>query len=189
MSTRSVRRPLEVREVCACAMFAALLCVCALITIPLGAIPITLGVFALGLTALLLPLRCAVASVAVYLLMGLCGLPVFSGGNSGFGVLLGPTGGYLWSYPLMVALIVLLRRRTSRPGRGRLVKLLLSCEAGMALCYLCGTVQYSLYAHISFVRALQAAVLPFLLVDFLKFLLAAWIALRLEPVADKYFRT
>ena len=188
MSERSIRRPMALREVCACAMFAALLCVCAVITVPLGPIPITLGVFALGLAALLLPLRCAVASVAVYLLLGLCGLPVFSGGNSGFGVLLGPTGGYLWSYPLMVAVIVLLRRRVSRTGRWRLAKLLLSCEAGMALCYLCGTVQYALYAHIGFVQALRVAVLPFLLLDFLKFLLAACIALRLEPITDKHFQ-
>ena len=188
MSTRSVRRPLDVREVCACAMLTAVLCVCAMVTIPLGPIPITLGVFALGLIALLLPLRCAVASVAVYMLLGLCGLPVFSGGGSGFGVLLGPTGGYLWSYPLMVALAVLLRRQASRAGRLRLVRLVGSCEAGMALCYLCGTVQYALYARISFLQALRVAVLPFLLVDFLKFLLAAWIALRLEPMTEKYFR-
>ena len=188
MSAHSLRRPMALREVCACAMLTAVLCVCALITIPLGAIPITLGVFALGLIALLLPLRCALASVTVYLLLGLCGLPVFSGGNSGFGVLLGPTGGYLWSYPLMVASVVLLRRQIPRTGRLRLAKQVLSCEAGMALCYLCGTVQYALYAHISFFQALRVAVLPFLPVDFLKFLLAACIAARLEPMTEKFFR-
>lgn len=183
-----VRRPLALREVCACAMFAAVLCVCGMITIPLGAIPVTLSVFALGLTALLLPLRSAVASVAVYMLLGFCGLPVFSGGNSGFGVLLGPTGGYLWSYPLMTVLIACLRRRMARTGRRRLVKLVLICEAGMALCYLCGTVQYAVYAHIGFVHALRLAVVPFLLVDLLKFLLVSCIALRLERVTTAFFR-
>lgn len=188
MSGPGVRRPMSLRELCACAMFAALLCVCSVITIPLNAIPITLSTFALALTGLLLPLRCAVPSVAVYLLLGLCGLPVFSGGGSGFGVLLGPTGGYLWSYPLMAALIAGLRCCTDRTGGRQLVKLLLICEAGMALCYLCGTIQYSVYAHISFLQALRAAVVPFLLVDFLKFLLAACIALRLERVTENFFQ-
>lgn len=188
MSVPGVRRSMALRELCACAMFAALLCVCGVITFPLGAIPITLSVLALALIGLLLPLRCAVVSVAVYMLLGFCGLPVFSGGNSGFGVLLGPTGGYLWSYPLMVALIAGLRGRTDRPGKWRLFRYVCICEAGMALCYLCGTVQFAVYAHIGFFQALRKAVLPFLLVDALKILLAASIALRLERVTDRFFQ-
>ena len=75
-----------------CAIFAALLCICSPISIPIGAIPISLLLFAVLLCALVLPWRLSTLSVLIFLLLGLW-LPVFSGGHTGITALPGPTGG------------------------------------------------------------------------------------------------
>ena len=79
-------------------LFAALVAVGAFISIPIGPVPIVLQNFFVLLAALLLGPRWGVAAVGVYLLSGICGLPVFAGGTAGIGRILGPTGGYLMGY-------------------------------------------------------------------------------------------
>ncbi len=80
------------------ALLAALLAVLSPFVIPVGLVPITLATFVVFLTGALLPPLYAVASIGVYLLIGLVGLPVFSGFVGGPGVLFGPTGGFLIGY-------------------------------------------------------------------------------------------
>ena len=77
------------------ALIVALLAAAAYITVPLGAVPITLQVFVVILALLLLSPGWAAAAVALYLVMGAFGLPIFSGARGGLGVIVGPTGGYL----------------------------------------------------------------------------------------------
>ena len=69
------------------ALFAAILCILSPISVPAGPIPVTLSVFALFLTAPVLPPAEAFFAVLVYILLGALGLPVFSGFNGGFHVL------------------------------------------------------------------------------------------------------
>ena len=88
-----------------CAIFAALLCIFSPITLPIGPIPVSMGIFAVMLTGIVLGWKKGAVSVLIYLLIGLCGLPLFSGGKSGFAAFMGPTGGYVWSYVLMVMVI------------------------------------------------------------------------------------
>ena len=95
-----------------CALFAALTAVCAQISIPLpGGVPLSLSVAAVYLTGLLLAPGWAAASQVVYLLLGAFGMPVYAGFSSGMGVLFGPTGGYLFVYPLMALAVSLGVRR------------------------------------------------------------------------------
>lgn len=79
------------------AMFAALTAVGAYICIPLPftPVPVTLQSFFTYLAILLLGGKLAALSQVLYLMLGIMGLPVFAGGKMGFGVLMGPTGGYL----------------------------------------------------------------------------------------------
>jgi len=79
-------------------LMAALIAVGAWISIPIGPVPIYLGNFFVFLSGLLLGKRWGLMSVSVYLLAGICGLPVFSGGTGGLGRIIGPTGGYLIGY-------------------------------------------------------------------------------------------
>ena len=83
------------------ALMAAAMCVLGPLTVPIGAIPISLANFVICLTAWLLGPKFGTLSVAVYLLIGLVGVPVFSGYGAGIAKLAGPTGGYLVGYLLL----------------------------------------------------------------------------------------
>ena len=123
----------------------------------------------------------SLSAVAVYLMLGAMGLPVFSGGMAGLGVLLGPTGGYIWSY-LPICLLCGWLYRTlffSRPNKERgFFKLFWGIVCGLPgllLCYLLGTLQYMLVASISFWSALAVCVIPFVGFDLLKLALVAFL--------------
>ena len=83
------------------ALMAAAMCVLGPLTVPIGAVPISLANFVICLTAWLLGPKFGTLSVAVYLLIGLVGVPVFSGYGAGIAKLAGPTGGYLVGYLLL----------------------------------------------------------------------------------------
>ena len=163
-----------------CALFAALVSVLSPIAIPLGPVPVSLGLLGVLITAVTLsPLQSAVA-VGVFLAIGLCGLPVFSGGGSGAMILVGPTGGYLWSYLLCAPLVSCLAR-IMKPSRVP-VGAFLACLVGTLACYACGTLQYCILTHTQPLPALLVCVLPFLPFDLLKAAAAAYLGMRLRPL-------
>ncbi|MDR0963813.1 MAG: biotin transporter BioY [Clostridium sp.] len=88
-----------------CAFFAALMVVGGYIAIPIGPVPIVLTDFFIMCTGLFLGAKYGAMSCALYLLLGSIGLPVFAGGNGGFGAFFGPTGGFLLGYLPMAALV------------------------------------------------------------------------------------
>ena len=150
-----------------CAVFAAVLCLLSPITVLIGPIPFAMQLFAVMLCAVTLDLATAQLSVFVYLMLGLF-LPIFSKGNTGISAIPGPTGGYIWSYLLMVPVIRLFR---AIPAKSRWVECSLSmlgCVLAIAVCYLCGTLQYALVTHNSFLASLSVCVVPFVGFDLLK---------------------
>lgn len=171
-----------------CAVFAALLCLCSPLAIPVGPIPVTLSVFAVLLCAVVLPWKQALVSVAVYLLLGLF-LPVFSGGMTGIAAFPGPTGGYIWSYPLMILTVRGLQAPVLRAAGGgkaaAYFAALAGCIAALPVCYLCGTVQYALLAGVGFRSAWKVCVLPFLPVDLCKAVAAAVLGVTVRDILIK----
>lgn len=98
-------KKLKIREITLVAVFVAMMSVISQISIPMpSAVPITLQVFVILLVGYYLPLKLSALSVAVYILLGAVGAPVFSSFKGGFYVLIGPTGGFIWGF-LIVALI------------------------------------------------------------------------------------
>ena len=158
-----------------CGLFAALMALCAWISIPVFDTAITLQSFALMLSLLLLGGKGATIAVTVYLLLGAVGVPVFSGFQGGFGVLLGPTGGYLWGF-LAGALvywlfIALCGEKWQRIG----------VTLAMLICYGCGTLwYYYVYAQGGLALVLVRYVLPCLVPDAIKFWLAFTLARSLQ---------
>jgi biotin transport system substrate-specific component len=137
------------------------------VTIPfLSPVPFTLQVLAVYLTAGLLPPRYAFAAQATYLLVGALGLPVFASGGRGFGVLLGPFGGYLWAYPLAASVGSAIMRA---PGRARRVAGLV---ATLLTIYLGGTLGLLGFGRMPLTEAIGLGVVPFLPWDALKAVLA-----------------
>jgi biotin transport system substrate-specific component len=166
----------------------ALVAVCSHITLPLWftPVPLTLQPFAVVLLGLLLRPRLAAATLAAYLLEGAMGLPVFAPGlafGAGMAHLLGPTGGYLMSYPAAAVLIAHLWQRSKR-GFSTAI---LSAAVGNALILLCGFAWLAVWTHGtgsfgSLKTAFALAVLPFLPGDALKVVAAAAIARGFERV-------
>lgn len=157
------------------ALFSALLSIFSQIAIPLPMVPISLGLLAVYLAGLLLPLREAVGSVGLFLLMGGLGLPVFAGFRGGPAALFGSTGGFLLGYLLAAALVALMAPRAGTPSRRML---LLLC--GLLCCYVPGLVWFMRLTGLPLPQALQYCVWPFLPGDAVKIALAAFAAPRLE---------
>lgn len=171
---------LKTKDLALCALFAALIAVCAWISIP-ATVPFTLQTFAIFAALGLLGGKRGTAAVAVYLLLGAIGVPVFAGFQGGIGALLGTTGGYLLGF-LLTALIVwgMEARFGSKTG-----VFLLSAVLGMLVCYAFGTAWYLVvYARtkgaISLATALGWCVVPFLIPDAVKIALAVLLRGRLK---------
>lgn len=167
------------------ALFAALLCLLSPMVIPIKPIPISLGLFAVLLTGAMLDFPDGAAATLLYLLLGGIGLPVFSGGGAGFGVLIGPTGGYLWSYPLVALLVGLGAKLFFKKTIGKklifqMLGLFLITLPGVLLCYAAGTVQYMLISGAALAPALAGCVYPFIPIDLCKCLAVAIITPRVR---------
>jgi biotin transport system substrate-specific component len=170
------------------AVFAALVAGSALIAaIPVGGlgVPITLQTLAVMLTGLVLGPGRAFAAVGLYLLLGLAGLPIFSGGRSGLGVLAGPSAGYILGFPLAAAAVgwlaaVVLRRTAGRATRLRAVLLFAAAMvSSIIFVHGLGVLGMMLNAKLDFSKALLAD-LPFYPGDVIKNALAVTVALSLH---------
>ena len=141
----------------------ALMCICSPLSIPIGPVPISLATAVLMLMALLLGAGRATLCCAVYLLIGMAGLPVFAGFSGGMSVLAGPTGGFLIGYLPMTALCGFLCARTDKRSLQTAAMV-----GGTALLYAIGTVWFIVQTGSTLSGALGACVLPFLPGDALK---------------------
>ncbi len=165
---------LKTRDVALVGLFAALMVICAWISVPLGPVPVTLQTFAVFLAAALLGSRRGTLAVGVYILLGVVGLPVFSG----FKTLNPLTFGYVLGFlPLGM-----LTAASDRLFRGRKLALPLGMAAGLLACYLIGTVWFYYVMHFrgteySFGKILSLCVVPFILPDLVKMVLA-WLLSR-----------
>ena len=149
------------------ALMAAALCVLGPLSVPIGAIPISLSNFVICLTVWLLGPKFGTLSVAVYLLIGLVGVPVFSGFTGGMGRLLGPTGGYIVGFiPMALIAGAVIDRFRNRGIQ------LAGMIAGTAVCYAFGTAWYCFQAGSSVGAALGLCVFPFIPGDLVKMLIA-----------------
>ncbi|MCL2862482.1 MAG: biotin transporter BioY [Methanimicrococcus sp.] len=104
----------KIKKMVFVALFAALIAVGAWIRIPLPFVPITLQTFFVLLAAVTLGRNWGPVCIIVYLLVGLIGYPVFAGGSSGLGVILGPTGGYLYSFVIVAFIVGFLSEKANK---------------------------------------------------------------------------
>ena len=163
-----------VLNACFTALGAALLAVCAWITIPVGEIPVTLQTFGVFVVAALLGAKRGALAVAVYLLLGAVGAPVFSGFRGGFASLAGVTGGYLIGFLPAAWLVGFASGRWSR----KLPVLAAAMAAGLLVDYAFGSAWFMVVylrgtGAITLWAVLGKCVIPFLIPDAVKLALAA----------------
>lgn len=171
---------MKVKELTYIALFSGLMAICSWLSIP-ASVPFTLQTFAVFAALCILGGKRGTCSIAVYILLGAVGLPVFAGFNGGIGVILGATGGYIAGFLFSGVAYWLI---THFLGSGRWVKLL-AVFIGLILCYAFGTVWYvQVYAGeqggLGFIAALTRCVVPFIIPDVIKLLLAVYISEKIK---------
>jgi len=149
------------------ALFAALTGALAYISvpIPLSPAPITLQPLGVFLMAVFLGTKWGGLSAVLYVLAGGLGAPIFANGAGGLGPLLGPHGGYLWSYPFAVALIGWLaygKLGIGSPSSTTTARLVGALVAGTAVIYALGTAQMMVVNELALVEAIIAGTVVFL---------------------------
>ena len=164
-------------------IFVALLCICSYIQIPFAGIPFTLQTFALYFCLFCLGQKRALIAVCMYILMGLVGIPVFSGFTGGIGALLGFTGGFVLGFPLSIAICGWLMRIMGQSFKGSFISALIS----LPVCHITGVLWFCLvyFGKISpeaLVSSFTICSLPFIIPDVLKLLAAALLGTRIKSI-------
>lgn len=150
------------------ALMTALLCVLGPLSVPIGVIPISLSNLVICLFVILIGGKRASVSCVVYLLVGLVGLPVFSGFQGGAGKLFGPTGGYVIGF----IFLALISGFFVEKFEGKKLLYAVGMLIGTAVLYLFGTVWLAFQSGMSFGQALAVGVIPFLPFDVIKIVIA-----------------
>jgi biotin transport system substrate-specific component len=176
------------------AIFAVLMIISGKLAIPFLTIPFTLQTAACLLTGLLLGPRKGLAALALYIVLGLAGLPVFAGGG-GPAYLLQPSFGFLLGMTLAAALAGVLSEQIDPHRRGFPIwQGWLVCLAGLPLIYGAGVgylmalKNVYLEQPLSLLAALRVGMLPFLVTDSLQALLAAVVGSRLRRLTRPFFQ-
>ena len=168
----------QLRMIVFASLLAALMAAGAYLAIPIGPVPIVLQNMFVFLAGLLLGSRWGLASVAVYLLTGAVGLPVFAGGLGGIGRIVGPTGGYLIGYlPAVFIIGYISEKATARIGYD-----VLAMICGTVALYACGLTWLKILTGMTWTKTLTVGMYPFLIGDALKITATALIARSLRPV-------
>lgn len=181
------------------ALFAAIVCIGCFLRIPLGPVPIVLQNALCILTGVLLGGFLGGAPTALWLVAGLIGLPVYSGGTSGLGVWAGPTGGFLPGYLIGAIIAGFIAGRPSvsdkKPSIVVIARVVLGLLVGMIVLYVPGVFHFAKWAEAAgkipeglnaFSYTMKACVLPFLPGDAIKFAVCIPVALAVRPVVAQY---
>ena len=157
--------------------------ICAHIAIPLWftPVPLTLQPFAVLLIGLTLGSRRGFAALVIYLAEGAAGLPVFNPlGPGGIAQLLGPTGGYLMSYPLAAFVAGYLAERWHASERriSRALDIIFGALTAELVIFAGGTLWFWTLTHYATKTILTMAVLPFLPGEAIKVAFASALALQ-----------
>ena len=163
-------KKMNIRDMTLIAVMAALICVAGPLSIAVGPIPLSLASFAVYMAGAVLGAKRGAVAVAVYLLIGFIGVPVFSGFSGGFQKLAGVTGGYLIGY-LPCAFLTGLGIVNSE-GRSGYWRLPVMMIAGTAALYTIGTAWFMIQTGSALGGALSLCVIPFLPGDALKIIAA-----------------
>ena len=161
---------MKVKDLVYIAIFTSIICVMSLVTIP-TTVPFTLQTMAIFICMFMLKPVDAIISVLLYIFIGAIGLPVFSNFRGGFGVLAGPTGGYILGFIIMPFMALIFKNK------------IVAAIIGLIICYTFGTIWFMLFntsgIH-SFWKILTICVIPFIIPDAIKLVLAYLLSKRLE---------
>lgn len=180
-------------------LFVAIISIGGIFKIPLGPIPIVLQNALCVLTGIILGGWLAGLPTLVFILVGLVGLPVYSGGTSGIAVLMGPTGGFFPGYLIGAVLAGIIAGKPSvaekKEGWKRVLKVVLAMLAGMVVLYIPGVLWFAHWAVSAgkvpaeksvMAYTMAACVIPYIPGDIIKMVICVPVALAVRPVLAQY---
>lgn len=170
METSTTKSAFTTKRMVEIALITAVICILApfAIPIPVSPVPISLTNLVIYIAVFILSWNNALFSYIIYLLLGIAGLPVFSGFTGGLEKLAGPTGGYLIGFIFMTIIAGI---GTNKFG-GKKLPAVLGMVLGLAVAYIFGTAWLAYQMHISFMAGLSVGVLPYLAGDAVKIIIA-----------------
>lgn len=168
-TTATPKMQISLRHITLTGLMTAVICILSpfSLPIPLSPIPLTLGTLAIYFVISVLGMKLGTLSVLVYILLGLAGVPVFSGFRGGPSTVFGPTGGYICGY---IFLALICGFFVDKWG-DRIVLKFLGMVLGTAVLYLFGTIWLAWQASYTFPQALAAGVLPYIPLDTVKLII------------------
>ena len=171
-NTTTEKRKITTQQMALVAIMTALTCIMAPFSLPIGPVPISLTNLVIYFSLYLLGWKLGTLSYVIYLLIGLVGVPVFSGFTAGPAKLFGPTGGYLIGFIPMAIIAGIVIDKYSEKW--------LLCLLAMIVCYALGTAWLAYEAKMDMMAALWAGVIPFIPGDLVKMALAILIAPKIK---------
>lgn len=166
----------SIRWMAKVALMAAVMCILGPLSIQIGPIPISFTNLVIYFSIYLLGTWKGTLSYLVYMLLGLIGLPVFSGGQGGIPKLFGVTGGYIFGFifTAIISGIFIEKWKDNSPLH------FLGMTLGTAVCYGFGTVWFVVLTKSTFWGALCVCVFPFILGDVIKMLVAVLLGTKIR---------
>jgi biotin transport system substrate-specific component len=162
-------------------LMAALTAVGAYIHIPVGPVPIVLSTLFVLLSGLLLGSRWGLISMALYLLVGAMGIPVFAGGRGGVAHFIGPTGGYLFGYVLSAWVAGFISERSHKSQTVQIIAIIF----GSLAIYVTGVPWLKMVTNMSWAKCLVVGMVPFLIGDGVKGAAALILARSVRPMLNR----
>lgn len=176
---------MKAKEIVFVGLFAAITAVMAQISIPLPftPVPITFQLLAVCMAGAILGSRVGGLAILVYDLLGAVGIPVFSGFNGGFGVIIGPRGGYIIAFPIAAFLIGYIIEHTQSHKK---VMSFVAMFTGLVIIYFLGMIQLSVITKMDMLKAFYAGVLPFIPLDIVKIVIAAFVSVPIRETVMRF---
>jgi len=173
------------------ALFVAIMAVLAQITVPFPLVPLTMQTFAFFLAGIVLGAKRGVIAACIYLLLGAVGVPVFAAFHGGFGIIIGPTGGYLLSFPLVALTVGLAAEKADKATatKGKYLWLVSGLVVGIILNLSIGMLQLALVTRIGLQAAFLSGVFPFLVPELIKATLVLALAPKIRQIVMNENRT
>ena len=189
MDSKTKKLNIPVRDICFISIFTAITAVCAPIGIPMPmGVPFTMQTFAIPLAGVILGAKRGTLSVIVYILLGIIGVPVFTGFRGGFGVLFGATGGYIISFPVM-ALFAGISSDLCYKNKFGKTKTAWILAAGLilgsAINYISGMTVGKFVTSCDWTQALTIFVLPYIPTAVIKIILAGIFGVTIKKILLK----
>lgn len=170
-------KSIPIKDLCMMAVFTAVIVVMAQIIIPMPfGVPMTLQTLAISLAGVMLGAKKGAISTLVYVLLGVVGAPVFAGFTGGLGIVFGPTGGFILSFPILAFAAGYGAEKNNK------IWLWSGLVAGVVFNYLCGVIYFSVYTSNDLITSFVACVLVFIPTDIIKVLIAGLFGVKVRQL-------